>query len=198
MPVPPTERRTESDVDRLFIDRWSPRAFDPDNAPSKADLRAIFEAARWAPSAFNEQPWTFFIAHRDDPEYGGFLDALVPFNQGWAKTAPILGFATCRTTHARNGNVNATAGFDTGAAWMALSLQANQLGYYTHGMGGFDRDLAHEVLHLPPEDHVIQCAFVIGKPGDLTAIPEDLHEEEKAPSGRKPLSEVFVRGGFKP
>jgi nitroreductase len=134
-------RVPEARVDPLFIDRWSPRAFSPEPIPSET-LASLFEAARWAPSCYGEQPWLFLYAARPhDLEL--FRSLLVDGNRVWADRAPALAFAFARLKFSRNGKPNRWAQFDTGAAWMSLALQARTLGLYTHGMGGIHAERVH-------------------------------------------------------
>lgn len=188
----PNPRVPEADVDAAFTDRWSPRAFLPDPL-HPAQVRALFEAARWAPSASNEQPWLFLYAVVPE-ERARFAAALVEWNQRWAPQAPLLGFILARRQTAR-GKPNATASFDTGAAWMSLALQARRLGLHAHAMGGFDRDKAISILGIPEDRYEVMAAFVVGYRGDPANLPSDLQEREQ-PSSRRPLDEVAVEGSF--
>ena len=153
-------RDAADSVDELFVQRWSPRAYLPE-AISDKDLQVIFDAARWSPSCFNEQPWQFITS--TPASYGNFLSLLVGANQEWAKTAPVIGFVVTSKTFARNGNSNMHAGFDTGAAWMAVNLQALQLGYYAHGMGGIEYDEVYKAFDIDPSTHQVICGFTLGR-----------------------------------
>ncbi len=166
-------------VDRLFVQRWSPRAYLPEMINDQ-DLATIFDAARWSPSCFNEQPWQFITS--TPTSYGKFLSLLVDANQGWAKTAPIIGFVVASKTFARNGNPNMHADFDTGAAWMAVNLQALKLGYYAHGMGGIKYDEAYKYFDINSATHQLICGFTLGKV-DLSASEEI--------TGRKTLQDIW-------
>lgn len=183
-------------VHPLVRDRWSPRAF-ADRPVSEEDLNSVLEAARWTPSCYNEQPWLFFVATRDEQEaYQDLLDCLVPFNQSWARTAPVLIVAAARTKFARNNQDNAYALYDLGAAAAQMTLQATALGLATHTMGGFDADAAREKLSLP-DDIVAVSAIALGYPGTPDRLPKELREGESAPRSRKPLEEFVIRGGHK-
>jgi nitroreductase len=184
-------RKTEAPADRLFVDRWSPRAFSPEHL-SGDTVAALFEAARWSPSCANEQPWLFVYA-RSDEDRERFLSLLAPGNQRWARRAPLLVFAAARRTWADGGEPNRHHAFDTGAAWMALALQARLLGLYTHAMAGFDEERSYEVLGLSKKEYEVMAAIAVGKRGDAGELPEDLQRREH-PGGRKPLSEVAVEG----
>ncbi len=186
-----TERHTDTKVDRLFIDRWSPRAFDGTQLDT-ADVEALLEAARWAPSAFNHQPWRMLYAMRDDANWARFLDLLVPANQSWAQNASLLLFFVSATT--ANDKPNPTHSFDTGSAWMSLALQAEKMGLRAHGMAGYDHDRARTELAIPENFH-IEAAAAVGRQADASVLPEKLQDREK-PSDRKPLTEVAFAGNF--
>ena len=186
-----TERRTDTQVDRLFLDRWSPRAFDGSRL-DKSDIAALLEAARWAPSAFNHQPWRLLYAERGDANWDRFLGLLVPANQSWAQNAGLLLFFVSAKT--ANDKPNPTHSFDTGAAWMSLALQAELKGLRAHGMAGYDHDRARTELAIP-DDFRIEAAAAVGRQADASILPEKLREREK-PSDRKPLSEIAFAGNF--
>ncbi len=181
----------------LIVDRWSPRAFDGSPVPQE-DLDAIFEAAGLAASAYNYQPWRFAYAHKGDANFDAFVSALVPFNQTWAKEAGVLVYAVSDEfmRSDKGDNPNHTHSFDTGAAWAHAALQALELGYHTHGMSGVDFAKATEVVGAP-EGFRVEMAFVIGKQGDVSQLPEMLQSREIV-SDRKPVSEIAFAGPFKP
>lgn len=188
----PTGRTPEARVDPLFVDRWSPRAFRPE-AVSREELLTLLEAARWAPSSFNEQPWRFLYAITQD-DRAKFASVLVDLNRAWASHAPALVLLLARK-QGGNGMPNPFAAFDAGAAWMSLALQARLLGLDTHAMGGVDREKAHDVLGIPRNEYEILVAIAVGKRGDPSRLPQMLAERER-PSPRKPLREVAIEGGF--
>jgi nitroreductase len=191
-----TERSANPRVLPQIVKRWSPRAFDG-NAIPQADLDVIFEAAGWAPSAYNYQPWRFLYASRtDEARFAAFLSALVPFNQSWADDAGALVYVVSDEymRSSKGDNPNHSHSFDAGAAWAMLALQAQALGYITHGMSGVDFDKARQVLELP-EGFRIEAAIAIGKHGDPASLPEALREREE-PSPRKPVSEIAFGGPF--
>lgn len=163
----------------LIRHRWSPRAF-ADKPVAPEVLRSLFEAARWAPSSSNEQPWAFLVATRDSPSYAKLLSTLVEFNQMWAKNAPVLAIAVSRLSFARSGQPNRNAFYDTGAAVAHLTMEASTRGLFVHQMGGFDPQKAKELFSIPADWEAI-AAFVIGYPGDPQALPESLRERELAP-----------------
>jgi nitroreductase len=192
-----TSRTSDYPIDPLFRERWSPRAFDGTAVPEE-DLRTMLEAARWAPSAFNSQPWRFLYAHRGDPHWETFLNVLVPFNIDWARHAAVLVYVLSDTLpftdKAGEPSPSLTHGYDAGAAWALLALQAWRMGYYAHGMSGIDLDRAREALAVP-QRYVINAAAAIGRQGDPATLPEKLRARE-TPSGRKPVSDFAFRGPF--
>jgi nitroreductase len=157
-------------------------------------VRSLFEAARWAPSAGNEQPWIYIYATSSD-ERARFLEILDESNQTWAKNAPMIAFVIARLTVARNGRPNRTARFDTGASWISLALQARKLGIFAHAMAGFDSDKAHDTLHVPREGYEIMAAIAVGKYGNPAELSEYNRGREK-PSTRKHTSEFVFQGRF--
>lgn len=190
-------RGTGRPVDPLFLDRWSPRAFDG-TAVAQADLETIFDAARWAPSAFNYQPWRFVYAHRDSADWSRFLALLLPFNQLWAERAGALVFVLSdRLMETPGGNgprPSHSHSFDTGAAWALLALQATRLGYHSHGMTGIDFDRVRGMLGVPERFHV-EVAVALGRLADKSILPEALQSRE-GPSGRNDLASFAFEGGF--
>ena len=180
---------TEYDLHPLVAERWSPRAFDSRPIPAK-ELGSLFEAARWAASCFNEQPWTFLVATRDDPaSYQKIADTLMPANAAWATNAPVLALSLAKQTFTRNGNPNRHAGHDLGLAVGNLLAQAQSLGVVAHQMGGFDADKARKDLGIP-DDWQPMAAIALGYPGSPDDLPEELATREKAPRERKDLAEM--------
>ena len=177
-------------LNQYFIERWSPRSFLPDPIPDD-ELEAIFEAARWAPSCFNAQPWRFAYATQGAAKEN-LLSALVESNRSWAKRAPVIAYAFSYNQFDHNGKHNRWAEFDAGAAWMSLALQANQLGFHTHAMGGFDVEKAYEVCDMDASRHTALCGIVIGKMGPADQLDEETRERE-IPSGRDPLERIIKR-----
>lgn len=190
-----TNRQTDTALNPLFLHRWSPRAFDG-SVMSAEDLRTIFDAARWAPSSFNYQPWRFLYATRDDAaNWSRFVDLLMPFNALWAKEASALVFIVSETTMGAPDKPSHSHSFDTGAAWAGMALQAHLLGYHTHGMAGIEMDKTRTELGVP-DGFRIEAAIAIGRMGDPAALPEKLQERE-VPSGRKSLDEIAYPGNFR-
>lgn len=185
-------RKSEYPIDKQFLDRWSPRAFS-DRAVTHEQLMTIFEAARWAPSGSNLQPWRFFYGMRSEPEFDTILSMLVPFNEGWAKNAGVLVIITSVTSYDGTRPVK-THSFDTGSAFMSLALQAHSMGLIAHGMAGIDYEKIPGVLGLP-ENLKVEAAVAIGYQGDISILPEALQQRE-TPSQRQPLSDMVYKGRF--
>jgi nitroreductase len=187
-----SQRTSEYPIDKQFIDRWSPRAFS-DKAVTEDQVLTVLEAARWAPSASNLQPWRFFYGVKGTPEFDTLLSLLIPFNEGWAKQAGALVFIASVTSF-DGQRQNLTNSFDAGSAFMSLSLQAHSLGLITHGMAGIEYDKAPVVLQFP-ENLKLEAAVAIGYQGDATSLPDFLQTRE-APSQRLPLSDIAFKGHF--
>jgi nitroreductase len=173
--------------------RWSPRAFSARNVePGK--LRSLLEAARWAASSFNEQPWSFIVAAKDDSEtYPRLLDCLSEGNQKWAKSAPVLMLSVAKRHFDRNDKENRHAYHDVGLAVGNLIFQATALGLFVHQMAGFSVDKAREHFNIP-EGHDPVAAIAIGYLGEPKTLPQDLREREVAPRARKALTEFVFSG----
>jgi nitroreductase len=180
----------------LILERWSPRAF-ADRDVSPADLRIIFEAARWAPSSYNEQPWRFFVGHRNSDTYNKIADALVPSNQAWAMHAPVLILGVSRTRFSHNESPNNYASHDLGAATVLITLQAALLGIATHQMAGFDWVKAREAFEIP-EIYAMGSVMAMGYHGEISDLPERFQAQEQAPRSRKPLSEIVLSSWDRP
>ncbi len=190
-------RSPEAPIDEQFLARWSPRAFKTDRLPAD-QLASLFEAARWAPSCYNEQPWLFVYATRDNPSnHERIASLLVDANRAWAEKAPVLGIVFARRRFARNNKPNRWAAFDTGAASLSMTLQANKMGLVTHFMGGIHEDRCYGTLGVSKEDYEAVAGFAVGYQGVAADLPESLQERE-APSNRKPLREVAYEGVFRP
>jgi nitroreductase len=180
-------------VHELIRERWSPRVFADKPVPQDV-LRSIFEAARWAPSSNNEQPWAYIVASREDKEnFEKALSVLVEFNVNWAKGAPVLAIAVARLTFAKNNVLNRNAQYDTGAASALLSVEATARGLAVHQMAGFDPDKARQVFGIPQGWEAI-AAIAIGYPGDPASLPQPLRDREMAPRTRKPITEFVMAG----
>jgi nitroreductase len=177
-------RQAAASIAPFFLSRWSGRAFSGDPLPDGA-LVSLLEAARWAPSSANSQPWRFVYAGRGTAAFRAFHDLLAPGNKPWCEKASALFVVASRSTR-DDGRPARTHAFDTGAAWMSLALQAHLMGLVAHGMGGFDYEKAAHVIGLP-EDHVIHCMVAVGCPGRREDLPEPYRGREE-PSDRRPTS----------
>lgn len=184
--------QTEYPVHDLIQSRWSPRAFG-DRSVEPEKLLSLLEAARWAPSSYNYQPWSFIVATKDDAtEYNRLLSTLVEFNQGWAKNAPVLILAVAKIRN-DDGKTNRHALHDVGLALENLIIQATSLGLFAHQIAGFNVDTAREVYQIP-EDYEPATVVTIGYPGDPQSLPDGLRDRELAPRVRKPLTEFVFTG----
>lgn len=188
-----TERRTpEYEAEPFFVNRWSPRAMSGEQVTDE-ELMTLFEAAKWAPSSYNNQSWRFLYAKRESADWDLFFELLTEGNQAWAKNAAVLIVIVSRTTF-ENGKPSRTHSFDAGAAWENFALQGFLKGLSVHGMEGFDYDAAHERLQVP-EDFVVEAMAAVGRPGKKDELPPALRERE-FPSDRKKLSEIVFEGTF--
>ncbi|HEX8189772.1 MAG TPA: nitroreductase family protein [Pyrinomonadaceae bacterium] len=185
--------QAQNPVDELFLDRWSPRAMSGEGV-TEEELLTLFEAARWAPSSYNNQPWRILYARRETAQWPAFFGLLVEGNRAWAKDAAALLLFVSKETFDFNGKPYPTHSFDAGAAWENLALQATMLGLVTHGMQGFDYEGARSELNIP-EGFRVEAMIAVGRPGDPARLPEGLRGRE-APSGRKALSEITCEGAF--
>jgi len=187
-------RRADHPVDPLFLDRWSPRAMTGEGIPPD-ELMVLFEAARWAPSSANNQPWRILYARRDSEHWPLFLDLLVDSNKVWAQHAAALLLFVSKTTFDFNGKPYPTHSYDTGAAWENLALQGSLKGYVVHGMQGFDYERAREALNIP-EGFRVEAMAAVGMPGERDALPENLRKREE-PSERRSLEQMVCEGPFR-
>jgi len=192
-----SDRTADHPVHPQFLQRWSPRAFSGEAIP-ETTLLGFLEAARWAPSGFNAQPWRFIWARRDTAAWAPLFNTLLPFNQGWAAQASALVLVLSQTRWVPPGKTeaqdNASHAFDAGAAWGHLALQVSLAGWHAHGIGGFDREAARSALAIPA-DYQPQAVIAIGKRGDKAQLPEALQARE-FPSPRLPLSALAAEGRF--
>ncbi len=190
-----SEKRASTDypISELIAERWSPYAFDNRLVPD-ADLRSLFEAARWAPSSYNEQPWSYIVATRDNSEqFQRLLSCLVDANQVWAQAAPVLALGVVSLKFARNAKDNRAAVHDLGLASGNLVLEATARGLFVHQMIGILPDRAREIYGIP-EGYEAWTGIAIGYRGDPTSLPDPLRERERAPRQRKPLQEFVFNG----
>ena len=194
-----TPRVATHPIDPLFLERWSPRAFDGSKL-SDTELFTILEAARWAPSSFNHQPWRFVYAHRESADWERFAGLLMPFNAMWARNAAVLLFILSDTMihlpRAPAPTISHSHSFDAGAAWAYMALQAIRMGIRTHGMVGLDFERARKELSVP-DSFRIEAAIAIGRVGDKSKLPPEMQARE-VPNSRRDLAEFIMEGRFTP
>ena len=192
----PKIARPDHDILDVIRERWSPRAFNPAREVSRADLRRLFEAARWAPSSFNEQPWRFVVADRGrSPEaFAALLASLIPSNRAWSAEVPVLVLLAVRTTLERDEAVNSHAWYDAGQAVAFLALQATAAGLAIRQVQGFDRDEARRACQVPaPFEPAVILA--IGYAGDPETLRVDKHRAaERTPRQRRTIEEFVFEG----
>lgn len=186
-------RESTYPIQPLILSRVSSRAFSEERL-TEEELLALFEAARWAPSSYNNQPWRFVYARRGDPEWEVFFNALVDGNKAWCKNADTLVAVVSHKNFEHNNKPSRTSSFDVGAAWMALALEAHARNLVTHAMEGFDYEKLRDGLKIP-ESFKVEAMVAIGKLGDKTKLPEAIREREK-PTPRKPLKDIVAKGHF--
>ena len=192
------DRTADHPIDPMFLQRWSPRAFASETL-AEADLLTMLEAARWAPSSYNSQPWRFVYARRDTPHWNRFLDLLVPFNRSWAEHASALVILVSNSVMRPPGSdkdvPSHTHSLDAGTASGYFALQANKMGWYVHGMVGFDRERAFTELNVPV-GYRVEAAYAVGRLGDPATLPDALREREH-PNSRTSLAELAFEGSFR-
>lgn len=186
-------RKADYPIESLFINRWSPRAMSGEPI-TETELMSLFEAARWAPSSFNNQPWRFIYARRNTPHWDRMFRLMVPFNQKWAQNAAVLILTISHNKFDYNGNPSRTHSLDTGAATENIHLQAFLMGLICHGMEGFDYDRARTEYAIP-DDYTVEAMYAIGKKGNIKDLDPELQEREK-PSDRKHVQEFVFEGMF--
>jgi nitroreductase len=187
------KRQADHPIEPLFLDRWSPRAMSGEAIPLD-DLMVLFEAARWAPSSANNQPWRILYARRDSESWPLFLDLLVESNRVWAQHAAALLLFISKTTFDYNGKPYPTHSYDTGAAWENLALQGFLKGYVVHGMQGFDYERARTALAIP-DGYRVEAMAAVGIPGNREDLPEKLRAREE-PNERRSLEQSVCEGLF--
>ncbi len=186
------KRTTKYPIDDIFLKRFSPRALSGEII-YKDELMTLFEAARWAPSASNTQPWRFIYVMRETPEFEKMISLMIPFNKDWCIRASVLVLVVSKNL-LKDGKISVSHSFDTGAAWENLALQASMSGFIAHGMAGFNYATAKKEFNVP-EDYSVEMMIAIGKPGKVAELPEPLQSRE-TPSDRKPLEEMVFEGKF--
>lgn len=182
-------RKSEYPINPLILNRWSPRAMTGELL-SDEELFPLFEAARWAPSSYNAQPWRILYVKRETSYWDRLYHLLIDFNKEWCAKAAVLGLFFSRTTFEKNNKPSHTHAFDTGAAWENLCLEGTSRGFVVHGMEGFDYEKARLLI---PKDHEVHAMFAIGKKAPKSTLSPELQEREM-PSTRKKLSEFVFEG----
>ncbi|MDD5070768.1 MAG: nitroreductase family protein [Candidatus Omnitrophica bacterium] len=187
-----SNRNPKPGVDKLFFKRWSPRSFVKSDI-SKKTLELIFDSARWSPSCYNEQPWTFLTS--TEKSFDLFLDKLVDQNKIWAKNCSLIGFIIANRDFSFNGKENLWSEFDCGAAWMALALAVSKVGLYAHAMAGINKESVYRDFSIDRKKYSVVCGFAIGVIGWRENLPVSLQERE-VPTPRKALDEIWKRDKF--
>jgi nitroreductase len=193
LPDPNAYRQPDHPVEPLIVRRWSPRAMSGEPLAER-ELLTLFEAARWAPSTYNEQEWRFLYARRDSQHWPTFFGLLVEANQAWCHRAAALIVVLSHKVFTRNGKPNPVHTFDAGAAFENFALQGTAMGLVVHGMAGFERDQARTALSVPG-DYEVEAMIAVGRPGDPAELPPGLRERE-IPTDRKPVGEIAREGPF--
>lgn len=188
------KRKPMYEVSSLILNRWSPRAMSGEELTDE-ELMPLFEAARWAPSSYNGQPWRFVYAKKNTAHWEKFFNLLVDWNKQWCKNAAVLAVVISRKTFEHNNQLSHTHAFDAGAAWENLALEGTSRGLAVHGMEGFDYEATRKELEIPSDYDVLAMA-AIGKRGKKEELPQQMQEKE-FPSTRKPLSDIIMEGKFK-
>ncbi|HSX04058.1 MAG TPA: nitroreductase family protein [Rhabdochlamydiaceae bacterium] len=187
-------RKTKYPILPLFLNRWSPRSMTGEEM-TDVEIMTLFEAARWAPSSYNNQPWRFIYAKRNTPSWKKIFDLMVEANQTWTKNAALLIVVISHNSFEKNNKKSMTHSYDTGAAWMSLALEGEAKGYVVHGMEGFDYNKARTALEIP-NDYTVEAMAAVGKRAPKEKLPPELQKRE-APSNRKPLEEIVMEGKFR-
>jgi nitroreductase len=186
-------RKAEYPIEDIFVARWSPRAMTGEPL-SDGEINTLFEAARWAPSTYNEQEWRFLYARRDTPQWQTFFELLVEGNQAWCKNAAMLVVIVAHKVFELNRKPNPVHLFDVGAAFENIALQGTAMGLVIHGMQGFDFAKAHSALNVP-EDYAVAAMFAAGRPAEPETLAQPMRDREK-PSDRKPVTQIICEGPF--
>lgn len=192
-------RKVKHKIHPLILNRWSPRVMSGEEITDE-ELCSLFEAARWAPSSYNNQPWLFLYGKKDknntakERNFNLFFDLLVDFNKSWAKKAAALILILSKKNFFHNNKPSKTHSFDTGAAWQNLALQGTYQGLVVHGMEGFDYEKARKDLNIP-NDYTIEAMVAVGKKGEKEGLPKEIQEKE-LPSNRKEIIEIYKEAKF--
>ena len=188
------KRTSEYPINPLILSRWSPRSMTGEELGDD-DIMSLFEAARWAPSSFNNQPWRFIYAKRNTGYWDRLFNLLVDVNKTWAKNAALLAVVISRKNFEFNEKPARTHQFDTGSAWENLALEASSRGIVAHGMQGFDYEKAKAELGIPA-DFEVMAMIAIGKRGPKENLPTELQDKEK-PNDRKALKDIIMEGTYR-
>lgn len=187
------KRKSEYKINDLILNRWSARAMSGENISSQ-ELMSLFEAARWAPSSYNNQPWRFIFALKNTKAWDNFFDTLTQGNRIWAKNSSVLIVIVSRINFEYNNKPSKTHSFDTGSAMENLLLQGYDMGLVVHPIEGFDYNKIRTIINLP-DQYNVEAMIVLGKPGSIENLPKNLQEVEK-PSDRKKLEEIVFKDKF--
>ncbi|MER5174821.1 MAG: nitroreductase family protein [Candidatus Nitrosocosmicus sp.] len=188
------ERKSDFKINPLILTRWSPRSMTGEELDDNT-IMSLFEAARWAPSSFNNQPWRFIYAKRNTAYWDSLFNLLAEPNKLWAKNAALLAVVISSKNFEHNGKYSITHQYDAGAAWENLALEATTRDLVAHGMQGFDYQKTRDNLKIP-DDFDVMAMIAIGKKGPKENLPPNLLEREN-PNDRKPLNEIVMEGSFK-
>ncbi|MDD5254016.1 MAG: nitroreductase family protein [Candidatus Nanoarchaeia archaeon] len=186
-------RKPEHEINNIFIERWSPRAMSGEIL-SEDEIMSLFEAARWAPSSYNNQPWKFVYARKNTEYWDKFFNLLIDFNKSWVKDAALLILIISKRNFEYNNKPSVSHSFDTGAAWQNLALQGSINGLVVHAMEGFDYEKAKQLFKIP-DDYKIEAMIAVGKPGKKENLPKELQGRE-SPSSRKKIGNFVSEGNF--
>lgn len=186
---------TQVPIADLIANRWSSRAYDATKPVSHAQIITLLEAARWAPSSYNDQPWRFIVCNKntDSDAWQKAFDCLMPSNQAWVANVPVLILGCANSVLDINQQANRFAQYDTGAAAINICLQATHIGLMAHQMGGYHVDKAREAFAIPAQ-YTPMSMLAVGYAGEQTQLSTDLYERDVAPRKRKPLSEIVFDG----
>ena len=187
-------RGADQGVHPLIFNRWSPRSMTGEEM-TEEELMSLFNAAKWAPSSYNNQPWRFLYARKNTASWPIFFNLMIEFNQGWAKNAAALVVIISHKNFEHNDKPSMTHSFDTGAAWMAMALEGSFRGYVVHGMEGFNYEKARKDLNIP-DTYQVEAMAAVGKRAPLEQLSPDLQKKE-SPSMRKETQEIAIEGLFK-
>jgi len=193
LPKGENQRKAAYPIESIFLRRWSPRALSGEPL-SNTEMLTLFEAARWAPSTYNEQEWRFLYARRDTPQWPAFFELLMEGNRAWCHRAALLCVVLAHKVFTQTGKPNPVHVFDSGLAFENLALQGTAMGLVVHGMQGFDFAKARSSLSVP-DDYAVSAMFAVGRPGNPDELAPELRDREK-PSPRKPVQEIICEGRF--